>query len=212
MLIFDLIWIMDWGNLFLPLVFAVHHIWKDITSSSNVNAERHLSMILLMMNQWSKKRLFAYVCAHTQLMFFFITIAIHLQFFFSYPSEKWLRPSIIWVIFYHFTWVNFHQLIKKDYFLDISSRFFLIMHHFEEMKKKVMSYSNFISFQFTFHMMRIILWSRCEDDKMYNFNNQLFFLYASSFLGTWFCYWWKRFSCNLVKDDKIHGMEKMLWL
>lgn len=61
MLIFDLIWIMDWGNLFLPLVFAVHHIWKDITSSSNVNAERHLSMILLMMNQWSKKRLFAYV-------------------------------------------------------------------------------------------------------------------------------------------------------
>lgn len=178
MLIFDLIWIMDWGNLFLPLVFAVHHIWKDITSSSNVNAERHLSMILLMMNQWSKKRLFAYVwlyyCAHTQLMFFFITIAIHLQFFFI--SFRKVTTSI-----------NNLSNILSFYLSELSSAhkkgllswyLFSILPHnasFRRDEKKVMSYSNFISFQFTFHMMRIILWSRCEDDKMYNFNNQLFF-------------------------------------
>lgn len=153
LLIFDLIWIMDWGNLFLPLVFAVHHIWKDITSSSNVNAERHLSMILLMMNQWSKKRLFAYVWLYSTVHIlnwcFFLLRLPSISNFFSYPSEKWLRPSIIWVIFYHFTWVNFHQLIKKDYFLDISSRFFLIMHHFEEMKKR--SWVTQILFHFNSH-------------------------------------------------------------
>lgn len=106
--------------------------------------------------------------------FFYITIAIHLQFFFI--SFRKVTTSI-----------NNLSNILSFYLSELSSAhkkgllswyLFSILPHnasFRRDEKKVMSYSNFISFQFTFHIMRIILWSRCEDDKMYNFNNQLFF-------------------------------------
>lgn len=93
---------------------------KDITSSSsssNVNVERCLSMIPLVMNQWSKKRLcMTLLCTYSIDVFLWRLPSIS-NFFPSPFLKVTLRtsPSMIWVIFYHFAWVNFHQLIKKDF-------------------------------------------------------------------------------------------------
>lgn len=195
LLIFDFIWIMDWGNTFLLCI----SFEKDITSSSssNVNVERCLSMIFLLMNQWGKKRL----CVRTQLMMFLR----QLPSIFKFLSSFWevtlrTRPSIIWVIFYHFTWVSFHQLIKKDflYIFEIISRFLLVTHEFEQQKKvlRVLSYWNL--FHFDSHLTSTSSW--CEDDKICNFHNELFSSSPLSFWGHG-CYWWKRFSCNLLKSE-----------
>lgn len=85
--------------------------------------------------------------------------------------------------------------------MEIFSRFSLVTWDFEQKKKVIRSYWNL--FHFDSHLTSTSSW--CEDDKMRNSHNELFFSSPLSFFG-WFrsksyYYWWKRFSCNLLKCE-----------
>lgn len=75
------------------------------------------------MNQWSRNVSynFKHTCAHTQLMTFMTFVdpsSISCKNWLFLPPHKdissYFSINIILVIFYHFAWVNFHQLIIRE--------------------------------------------------------------------------------------------------
>lgn len=75
------------------------------------------------MNQWSRNVSynFKHTCAHTQLMTFMAFVdpsSISCKNWLFLPPHKdissYFSINIILVIFYHFAWVNFHQLIIRE--------------------------------------------------------------------------------------------------